>query len=531
VNASSLDEVRFTDERRGRFVRAHLAVLFAVTCVTAWFSYGYFHPDEYFQTLQYARSKLGDVPTFFLPWEYAQQMRPWMLPGAYWVVGRVLRALGSSDVFVFAFACRLLTGLANVFALARFLRTTLPWAKSDEEKRLHVRVVTLSGFLPYLFVRTSSESASMAALTLGFALLLEDSAPADDGRTWSVPKASRAWRGLLAGFLFGIAFECRFQTAFFVVGVLAWLVVVGKGTRRPLARIVVGGVVAVGFGALVDRWGYGNWTFPAWTYFQANILEGAAGVFGSDPPMAYFWMLPANFFMPVVLALLALALVAWFRCPRHPITWATLPFFLLHNLISHKEERFLFPIATMATAFVVMALGPSFGPAPFRPDVVERIARAGWSNRWSWPARLLALASTIVMVLLAFTAPGWNHNVRFSRFLHDRFGDEFHATVSPEITLSGPAFHPRVYDVDKADPTEMMRRIEAGTARDWFVTDDPIMRTGTKLDAHAELVFSELPFFRIPWLAAHEMALVDAYNTHALPRMRRLHYRSLYRIW
>ena len=512
------------------FVRAHLAVTFVVTCVTAWFSYAYFHNDEYFQVIELVRSKLGDVDPRLLPWEHAQRMRPWLQPFLYWLLARPLAAAGVRDIFALAFVFRLVTGLANVGALALFLRTSLSWMPTDEEKRLQTRVVCLTGFLPYLFVRTSSESGSMAALTAGFSVLLSGAAPLAAGRAWAVPALSRQARLLLAGVLFGVAFEMRFQTALVALGLLAWLRLAGKASLVSLGSVALGGAFAVALCVLVDRWGYGAWTFPAWTYFQANVLEGAAGTFGSDPPLAYFWLLPANVFLPVVVALLLLALAAWLRCPWHPVTWATLPFFVGHNLIAHKEERFLFPIAVLSTAFVTMALGPSFGPGRFARGLTRRLAGWGWGHRRAWPGKLLASASTAGLIVLAFVPLGWHHNVRFTRFVHEHIGEELHATALPEIDLNLPAFHPRVYDVDKADPEELARRIEAGTARTWLIADRPILRTGTRLDTAVTVVFSELPVYRDRELTERVMRAVDAYNASAPSFMRRLRFRTLYRV-
>ena len=498
--------------------------------MTAWFSYAYFHNDEYSQIIELTRLKLGEVDPQLLPWEHARRMRPWLQPFVYWLVARALALIGVHDIFDLAFVFRLLTGLANVGALALFLRTTLPWMKTDDEARTHTRVVTMLGFLPYLFVRTSSESGSMAALTAGFALLFEGATPSEDGRTWSVPALARTGRALAVGLLFGLAFEMRFQTAFIALGIVAWAWLVGRASLRGLGAIVLGGASALAIGALVDRWGYGAWTFPALSYFQANLLEGAASTFGTDPPFAYFWMLPANVFAPVVLALLVLAVAAWLRCPRHPVTWATLPFFVVHNLIAHKEERFLFPMAVLSTMFVTMALGPSFGPARFGRRVTAWLAAWGWAKRRGRPGKLLVGASFAGMALLAFVPLGWHHNVRFARFVHDTIGEEVHATALPEITLNLPPFHPRVYDVDSADPEEVIRRLDAGTARPWLITDRPILRTGTTLDDRATLVFSELPVYRDPVLTAKMMRLVDAYNASARPPLRKLRFRTLYRL-
>lgn len=517
-----------------RFLRRHLVVLLAITCLTAWRSYAYFHNDEYFQVLEYARAKLGDLDPRFLPWEHGQRMRPWLLPFVYWLFGSALRGCGVRDVFAFAFVCRLAIGLCNVFAAALFLRTSLSWMETEEEKRLHVRVVTLLGFLPYLFVRTSSESASMAALTIAFALLLEGASAAAEPPGWTVPALARPLRCFGVGLAFGIAFELRFQSAFFALGVLGWLFFFARTSSvrlaLPAGAIGGGGLAALGLGALVDRWGYGVWTFPAWTYFEANILDGAAGTFGSDPPLAYLWLLPANVCLPVVLALLALAFVAWLRCPRHPVTWATFPFFVVHNVIAHKEERFLFPLAVVSTALVTMAIGPSFGRGAL-VRFTASIARWGWAQRRGGIAKALVVANLSAIALLASTPFGWNHNVRFMRFVDEVAGDDgFHATALPEIDLSLPAFHPVVYDVDKADPEEISRRIMAGTARRWLISDRPVLRTGSALDTHATLVFSELPGFRHPAFAAKILAVADAYNEHAPSALRRIHFRSLYRL-
>jgi phosphatidylinositol glycan class B len=516
-------------------VRQHLAAALVVTCVTAWFSYAYFHPDEYFQIIELARQKLDPAAVPVLPWEHARGIRPWLQPFLYWLIGRGLQGIGVRDIFDLALVLRLVTGLTNIGALALFVRTTLPWQKTVDEKRLHVRVVTLLGFLPYLFVRTSSESGSMAALTVAWSLFLEGASPKEDGRLWSVPALERPGRVALVGLLFGIAFEMRFQTAFITFGVAAWAFVVGRCALRRLVPFVLGGAFALVLGALADRWGYGGWTFPPWGYFKVNVLEGVAAYYGRDPPFAYAWMLPANVFMPVVLALVVLALVAWLRCPRHPLTWATLPFFVVHNLIAHKEERFLFPIAIFAGAFVTMALGPSFGDSSdtrrlrWLRETLERVAAWGWQRRRRWPGKLLAGSSVAAMTLLAFVPLGWNHTVRFTRFLHDYFGDEVHATALPEIPSYLPAFHPRVYDVDRAEPEEVVRRIEAGTARPWLITEQPLFHASA-LDARATLVFSELPCYRNRALAEQTMRLVDAYNAHARPPLRQLRYRSLYRI-
>jgi phosphatidylinositol glycan class B len=514
-------------------VRRHLAVTLAVTVVTGYFSYAYFHVDEYFQVLELTRKKLDPASVSVLPWEHTERMRPWLQPFVYWTIARAVGLLGVHDIFDLALAFRWITGLLNVGALALYLRTTLPWLASDEERLLTVRVACLCGFLPYLFVRTSSEAASMAALTAAWALILEGATPTvGNMRLWSVPALERPARVALAGLLFGIAFEMRFQTAFVPLSLAAWLVFTSRREphlRRGLVLLGASGAFALVIGALVDRWGYGAWTFPPWSYFRANLLEGAAVRYGTDPPFGYLWMLPANVFFPVVVTLLVLTFVAWARWPWHPLTWSTVPFFVIHNVLSHKEERFLFPLAILSTGFVALAIRPSQASNASRlASLADRVARWGWERRRAWPAKALVVWSTAGMVLLALFPLGWNHDVRFVRALHDRFGDEVHATALPEIDMNLPPFHPLVWDLDQATPGEIARRIAEGTAREWLVAALPVLPP--ELDAHATLVYSELPLSADPGSRARAMSLVAAYNAHAGPPLRRLRFYSLYRV-
>lgn len=495
-----------------RFVRGHLAATLLLTIVTAWFSYGYFHIDEYFQVVELARFKLGQVEAWALPWEHASRMRPWLQPALYVSVARVT---GATDPFVLAFLFRLVTGLFCVGALALFLDTTLPWLADDEEKRTHVRVATLAGFLPFLFVRTSSETLAMAAFTAGFAIALRGTKP----DAWRIVVSPA--KLVAAGALLGVAFEARFQSAILTLGLVAWMFVLARARVAELAPLASGFAAALAAGALVDRWGYGAWTFPAWTYLRANLLEGAAVLYGSDPPFAYLVSLPANVFSPIVVVLLVLAFAAWLRCRRHPITWTTLPFFLVHNLLAHKEERFLFPIAILATAFVTMAAAPSAGR-------VTRFSTFVWSRRKGTAARLLAAWSFAMAALLAFYPLGWHHHVRFSRHVHEALGGELRAFALPDFDLGLPAFHPRVYDVEKADEAAILSRIGE---RPWLVADTPILaREAPLLAPCARLVWSELLVWRDPELTARLMAIVDAYEARRSPPLRPLRFRSLYRL-
>jgi phosphatidylinositol glycan class B len=503
-----------------RFVRAHLAAALVVTCITAIGSIAYFHIDEHYQVLEPTFFKLGLTEAWTLPFEYPARMRPWLQPGMYVAIGRGLGLVGVTDPFHLAAAFRLVTGLLSWASLVLFVRTTLPWIADHEAKILHVRVATMLGFLPYLFVRTSSETLAMATFTAAFAIALEGATRASETR-WNVPASAPRMLGV--GVLLGAAFEARFQSAFLSLGLIAWLVRIGRVSASRLAAIAAGGLATIGAGAVIDHWGYGEWVFPALTYLRTNLVDGVAALFGAEPPFAYAWMLPANVFFPIVAVLLVFAVVAWIRNPRHPLTWTCVPFFLVHNLLSHKEERFLFPMAILATALVPMAIAPSSG----RP---LRFSAWAWRRRRGVAARLLAAWSVAMMTLLAVWPLGWHHHVRFTRYVRRTIGDELHAHALPELDLGLPAYHGRVYDVAKSPPEEIARRLDEGTAREWLVADTPVLRTGVpSLDARTHLVWTELPGAGTP-VGDAVLALVQAYDARARPPLRPITFRSLYRL-
>ena len=145
-------------------LRRSLLILAAVILVTAWFSETFYFPDEHYQVLEFMAFKLGITPGADLPWEFSARIRPWFQPMVYFLIAKPLMLMGVKDMFVLAFVLRLMTGLFSLLALAAFARAQLPTMEGDEEKRAFVRYLPLFGFLPYLFVRTSSETFSTAFL-------------------------------------------------------------------------------------------------------------------------------------------------------------------------------------------------------------------------------------------------------------------------------------------------------------------------------------------------------------------------------
>lgn len=449
-----------------RLFRRSLLILGAVTLVTAWFSVLFYFPDEHYQVLEFMGHKLGITPAAALPWEYGARIRPWLQPGLYYLVAAPLRALGVDDMFAISFLLRLLTGLFSLTALAAFVRALAP-GLADDTRRTFLRALPLFGFLPYLMVRTASETLSAAFIALAIAALLNTRTPA---------------RLALAGLLCGLAFEARYQTALMGLGLFAWMAVIARARLAALAAFIGGGLIALAIGTLADRWGYGAWVFPPWDYFDVNILQGvAARTFGREPVFAYLYLLPATGFFAITLVVMAGLAAMWLRAPRHVLTWATLPFVLLHVLVAHKEARFLFPLALLAPAF------PVLGFSPHLPRWRAFFARI-WNWRHSWAAHVTNAMSIAFMLYLALYPFGVRPHMPMAEYLY-RHNPGAVVSLAPPFA-SYPLYRPVDYRPRQVGRAELEALLARGPVL--FMSETPTLPAGLS----GTLVYSEFPLAR-----------------------------------
>ncbi len=469
-------------------------MLAVVTLVTAYFSEVYYKPDEHFQILEFLSYKLGRTSPAELPWEFNAGIRPWMQPWLYFLVAKPMTLVGIQDPFTIVFVLQILTGFASLGALAVFADAMVADLASLDQKLTYLRFLPAFGFLPYLFVRTSSETMSATFFVAGLALVMRN-APAVSVR-----------RLVAAGLLLGLAFECRYQSGLLIFGLVLWLALVKRMSLRSLVMLALGGLGAVVLALLVDRWGYGDWSFPVWGYFRENILNGvASGRFGADPIYGYVYLVPANLFFPILVLLLVAMVVVWLRNPRHAVTWTTLPYVVIHCLLAHKEARFFFPLAMMATSFPVLAFAPSKERAL---PVFDRC----WAYRDSLVIKAIGGMSVAAMALLAVYPAGvWAHHVPMAKYLYRHFPDELVAYSYARIPFqSYPMYRPRHLQSTKLNtPEELESLLDQGPV--YLFSDTPALDDVLPEDAHATLLFSEMPFASSARLASLATRLVQAY--------------------
>jgi phosphatidylinositol glycan class B len=331
-------------------VRRVVAVALAIQVLAAWFNGGRFNPDEHWQLLELARYKLGQEPASALPWEFAARMRPglqpWLAAGVFVALDR-LRAF---TPFVAAFVLRLASGLLGLWVALELCARCLPDIRRPVFRQLAFLGTLFLWIAPFLRGRFASESWGGALAFAGVCLAL-DATAARKGR-----KGRTLALAVGAGFVWGLAFYCRFQVGFIVAGAVAWVLVIRRPQRALPAAMGVGFAVAVAFNTLVDHWLYGAWVLTPLRYWTENLVDGRASSFGTSP----WWATALPFLIilvpPFSVAFLAVLLVGAWRLRRHVLVWAIAPFVLAHALVAHKEARFMYPLITALVPLLALSL-------------------------------------------------------------------------------------------------------------------------------------------------------------------------------
>lgn len=400
-----------------KFLKTWIFVSLLVLLLTAFFAEGIYHFDEYFQTIEFANYKLGNTDKTQLAWEFNARMRPWLQPFCYYVLIKAFTFFGVTDPFtlvtIFRFVSAVLAWIMIMISIMMFSAYQL--YKSDSQRKALVYILALLSFLPFMFVRTSSESLSSSFSMAGFGLLMLGSAPlpADNSgykRNYSM--------GLLfaVGILWGIAFEFRYQCALLIAGFMFWLVFISIHPKKraflSIGMIILGIMLSVVLCTFLDSWGYGGFTVAPWNYLYQNIVLGTASGFGESPFYGYIvFMLRNPRRLPFFIILTAGTLLGIARNPKHPLSWGCVVFFVIHSMIAHKELRFLMNMLIPAIFLTVYGFY-----SKNNGGILGRI----WNFRLSFPAKLF-YAFNVLMFFICF-APFFRDGAdeQFDKYLYHK---------------------------------------------------------------------------------------------------------------
>ena len=308
--------------------------------ITAWFSVGYNQFDEHFQILEFAGLKLGLTSQANLPWEYECMMRPAFQPGIVCIIYKTVSLVGITNPFCISFIVRLFSASLTFLGIHMMIRLFTPVIKNPKLLYAFLLLSFLLWFVPYNSARFSSDTTAGVIFLIGSAwfLLRHKLKPSDY---------------FLTGILLGISFLTKYQMALMILGFAAWLVTIHKAGVRNFLLFGTGIILAAALGVLIDRWFYGEWVLTSFNYFRQNILLGKASGFGISPWYYYFEQVFINAIPPLSLVyILAVLMYLWYY-PKDALTWAIVPFLVVHFLIPHKEIRFLFPVIGFLPVMII----------------------------------------------------------------------------------------------------------------------------------------------------------------------------------
>ncbi len=350
-----------------------------VQLIAAWFSVGYYHPDEHYQVLEFCNYRLGLSPLADLPWEYAAHCRGALQPCIVLFIAKVLQWMGAYNPFTVALLLRLLMAVLTWYTISRLIKVLLPEFTTEKGRKLFVYASFLLWFVPYIGVRFSAETIAADLFFIAITILLQ--VKNESGKTLQL---------LLAGLLLGFALFFRLQIGFAFIGLAIWLLGVQRTRFSHLLLLVVGGTAAIAVSVLVDRWFYGLWVFTPYNYFNVNIIQHVAAKFGVDPWWYYFVLFFNMGIPPLSLVLLALFIWGIIKRPGHVLSLVCITFIVGHFLIGHKEMRFLFPAMS---AFIFVA---SLGLDRF----FQHVSQGGI---YKWTLRVLIVMNIVLLVFKIFT--------------------------------------------------------------------------------------------------------------------------------
>jgi phosphatidylinositol glycan class B len=319
-----------------------------LTLIAAWFSLGYNQPDEHFQILEFANYKLGYSPAKDLPWEFAAKIRPGLQPFIAYCFISACHFVSITDPFVITFLIRLFVGLLAWYIVCKLILLLLPSFSTEKGKRVFMLLSLFLWFVPYFNIRFSSENASALSFMWIVYLLLKPQEAIKQERI----------SFLTIGLLLSLSFFFRFQMAFAIAGLFAWLLCIRKASWQNWLLMSLTAIPTLALCVYLDRWVYGIWVCTPYNYYYANIVQHIAANFGTFPWWNYFLMFFLIVVPPLSLVLLIFFFVGEYKKWKHIFSFIMIPFLIGHFIVGHKEMRFLIP---MWFAFIYLtAIGIDF---------------------------------------------------------------------------------------------------------------------------------------------------------------------------
>jgi len=308
------------------------------------FSEGFHRPDEHLGIFRLMMSKLGTFPNLDLSWEFKAQIRPWFHPWIFIGIAKIKEFLFGNNPFLLATILRFFCSSVGLYSIYLWGKLIVNSSASSRHKKISLYLFFLCWYLPFFHARTTAENLGITFFIFAIYILFKGFQDLTISLSGFRPSKINASSCFVSGILLGLSFVLRFQMGIMIASLIIWLFLIKKMPITKVLILFIGIFTSIALNSIIDYWGYGVWTFTPWNYFYQNLILGVADGFGTSPWYYYLTKTLIKGIPPISLIWIVPLLYLWVSSPKHLITFLSLPFFLVHSYLGHKEIRFLFPM-------------------------------------------------------------------------------------------------------------------------------------------------------------------------------------------
>lgn len=287
----------------------------------------FFQPDEYFQCLEVAHSLVFGYG--YWTWEWREALRSAIHPLIYAIGYKGAQILLSEDLAV-RIAPKIVGALIAALTDYHVYKFARVYWQNNTKAVLSLILSVCSSWNWYVATRSFLNNLEMLFTVIGLSYW-----------PWHQYRLMLLLQASFYGFLSCIIRPSN-ASLWGLLGATILLKNYMNFSRlmRLLLSLSIVLLAVLSISAAADRYVYGYWTFPLYTFMEFNVMKNLLIFYGSAP--WHFYLFQG---IPLMLMMyLPLYLIACYRRRSHLLVWYGLLVIGVYSCIDHKEFRFLQPI-------------------------------------------------------------------------------------------------------------------------------------------------------------------------------------------
>ena len=338
--------------------------------LSSFYSLGWYNADEQTCILEFVNFKLGfeSNPCFLnikdnsVIIDSSLKIRSWIQPFFYYLITKILFFLNFQDPIKITQIIKIITSLIAFFSSYYFYVATKNHFKNSIVKKIYLYLSFLIFYIVFFHTRTSAENFGISFLMIGLAFY------------FTVRTNFNYKNAFFMGLIFGFSFVFRYNLGVSIFFILLYFFIFDKKSTLLqfgyLFSAIIGIFIVVMFDIIIATWGLGNTNdIKLGNFLNLNFLEDriaslqfllcgvynnlcGGGSWNPKPTLYYFPFILYEFFPPLSIVIIISMIFFWSLSIKNIIFWTTLPYFIIHSFIAHKELRFIFPVLAFTPYFI-----------------------------------------------------------------------------------------------------------------------------------------------------------------------------------